>query len=61
MSRPEGTQAPQNYYDDREARKYNENSRIINIQAEITERAIQMLSLPEKPCYILDGKGILLS
>lgn len=56
MSRPEGTQAPQNYYDEREARKYNENSRIINIQAEITQRAIQMLSLPEKPCYILDGK-----
>jgi 18S rRNA (guanine1575-N7)-methyltransferase len=56
MSRPEGTRAPQDYYDDTEARKYNDSSRIINIQADITNRAIQMLSLPpDKSCYILDG------
>lgn len=55
MSRPEGTKAPQEYYDAREARKYNENSRIVSIQSEITQRAIQMLSLPATPCYILDG------
>ena len=62
MSRPEGTKPPELYYDDQEARKYNSSSRIINIQAEITERAIEMLSLPAgKSCYLLDigcGSGL---
>lgn len=61
MSRPEGTQAPQNFYDDKEARKYNSSSRMINIQTEISERAIEMLALPDRPCYILDvgcGSGL---
>lgn len=62
MSRPEGTRPPELYYDDTEARKYNSSSRIINIQAEITQRAIEMLGLPEdRPCYILDvgcGSGL---
>lgn len=62
MSRPEGTQAPEAYYDEKEARKYSQSSRIINIQAEITQRAIQMLSLPEgRSSYVLDigcGSGL---
>jgi 18S rRNA (guanine1575-N7)-methyltransferase len=60
--RPEGTRAPQDFYDEKEARKYNGSSRIINIQAEITKRAVQMLSLPDdKSCYLLDvgcGSGL---
>jgi 18S rRNA (guanine1575-N7)-methyltransferase len=50
------------YYDEKEARKYDSSSRIINIQAEITERAIEMLALPEgEPRFILDigcGSGL---
>ena len=62
MSRPEGSQPPELYYDEIEAVKYNSSSRIINIQAEISNRAIEMLALPEDtPCYILDvgcGSGL---
>jgi len=62
MSRPEILQAPEDYYNDKESRKYNSSSRIINIQAEISARAIEMLSLPSnKPSYILDigcGSGL---
>jgi 18S rRNA (guanine1575-N7)-methyltransferase len=62
MSRPEGSAPPELYYNETEARKYNSSSRIINIQAEITERAIEMLALPEgESRYILDigcGSGL---
>lgn len=62
MSRPEGTQAPDAFYDETEARKYDSSSRMRNIQSEITERAIEMLSLPtDHPSYILDigcGSGL---
>lgn len=62
MSRPEGTQAPDLYYDEKEARKYNSSSRMVNIQAEISARAIEMLALPtDRPSYILDigcGSGL---
>eukprot|EP01038_Epipyxis_sp_PR26KG_P013463 gene13463-18059_t len=62
MSRPEGTQAPQLYYDEKEARKYDSSSRIINIQADISDRAIEMLQLPtNRPSFILDigcGSGL---
>lgn len=62
MSRPEGTQAPELYYDEKEAIKYHSCSRIINIQEEITERAIEMLGFPPGVSrYILDigcGSGL---
>mmetsp|Transcript_13338 Transcript_13338/g.18287 ORF Transcript_13338/g.18287 Transcript_13338/m.18287 type:complete len:292 (+) Transcript_13338:30-905(+) len=64
MSRPEGTQAPDLYYDEKEARKYDASSRMKNIQAEIAARAIEMLNLPPvttRPSYILDvgcGSGL---
>jgi 18S rRNA (guanine1575-N7)-methyltransferase len=62
MSRPEGTRAPDLYYDEKEAQKYNSSSRIINIQAEIAQRAIELLALPpSRPSYILDigcGSGL---
>jgi 18S rRNA (guanine1575-N7)-methyltransferase len=54
--------APYMFYDDNEAAKYNSSSRMINIQAEISARAIEMLALPEdRPSYILDigcGSGL---
>ena len=55
MSRPEVQNPPELFYDDSESRKYNSSSRMINIQTEITSRAIEMLGLPEdRPAYILD-------
>ena len=62
MSRPEGTKPPELFYDGLEARKYTQSSRIINIQADITARAIELLDLPAgRPSYILDvgcGSGL---
>lgn len=62
MSRPEGSKPPDLYYDAVEARKYDSSSRIINIQAEISARAIEMLAFSDdKPKYILDvgcGSGL---
>jgi 18S rRNA (guanine1575-N7)-methyltransferase len=48
------------YYDDSEARKYTTNSRIQNIQASMTHRALELLDLPG-PSLILDigcGSGL---
>jgi 18S rRNA (guanine1575-N7)-methyltransferase len=62
MSRPEKDNPPELYYDDTEAKKYDSSTRIINIQSEITQRAIEMLALPAgKTCYLLDigcGSGL---
>jgi 18S rRNA (guanine1575-N7)-methyltransferase len=62
MSRPESQNAPDLFYNETEARKYNSSSRMINIQAEISARAIEMLDLPaDRPSYILDigcGSGL---
>ena len=62
MSRPEGSKPPDLFYDEVEARKYDSSSRMINIQQEITNRAIEMLGLSEnRPSYILDigcGSGL---
>jgi 18S rRNA (guanine1575-N7)-methyltransferase len=46
MSRPELTGHAATYYNEKEARKYNSSSRMIGIQREITERAIELLRLP---------------
>ena len=61
--RPEGGgQAPALYYDETEARKYDGSSRNAHIQAELTERAIELLALePGRPSYVLDigcGSGL---
>ena len=62
MSRPEGSAAPDVFYDAAEARKYDQSSRMNTIQTEITNRAIEMLALPaDRPSYILDigcGSGL---
>ena len=62
MSWPEHTAPAEIFYGDEEAKKYTSNSRIMKIQAEMTERALQMLAIPEeKSYYILDigcGSGL---
>ncbi|GMH88877.1 hypothetical protein TL16_g11289, partial [Triparma laevis f. inornata] len=62
MSRPELTGAAANFYNDTEARKYDTNSRMIGIQAEITKRALELLQLDTSfPNFILDvgcGSGL---
>ena len=62
MSRPEGSMPPDMFYGETESRKYDSSSRMINIQAEISSRAIEMLAFSDdKPKYILDigcGSGL---
>ncbi|CAH1115273.1 unnamed protein product [Psylliodes chrysocephalus] len=62
MSRPEYLAPPEIFYNEDEARKYTQNSRIIDIQVQMCERAIELLVLPEdSPCYLLDigcGSGL---
>ncbi|KAK5110859.1 hypothetical protein LTR62_005570 [Meristemomyces frigidus] len=58
--RPEDTLPPDLYYDDNESRKYTTSSRIRNIQADMTNRALELLDL-QQPSFILDvgcGSGL---
>ncbi|KAG9245667.1 S-adenosyl-L-methionine-dependent methyltransferase [Calycina marina] len=60
MSRPEDTLPPDLHYNDSEAKKYTTSSRIQNIQAQMTNRALELLKLKE-PSLILDvgcGSGL---
>lgn len=62
-SRPERVAPPEVFYDDTEARKYTSSSRIIDIQASLSERALELLALPEDgvPKLLLDigcGSGL---
>ncbi|KAE9609868.1 hypothetical protein Lal_00006693 [Lupinus albus] len=62
-SRPEAIAPPEIFYDDVEARKYTSSSRIVQIQAELSERALELLALPEDgvPKLLLDigcGSGL---
>ncbi|XP_023570345.1 probable 18S rRNA (guanine-N(7))-methyltransferase isoform X1 [Octodon degus] len=60
--RPEHGGPPELFYDQNEARKYVRNSRMIAVQSKMTERALELLCLPEgQPCYLLDigcGTGL---
>jgi len=62
MSRPELTGHASIFYNEKEARKYDSSSRMIGVQREITERAIELLRLDDsKPNLILDigcGSGL---
>uniref|UniRef100_A0A161ZX98 Methyltransferase type 11 domain-containing protein n=1 Tax=Daucus carota subsp. sativus TaxID=79200 RepID=A0A161ZX98_DAUCS len=63
MSRPELQAPPEIFYDDTEARKYTSSSRIMEIQAQLSERAIELLALPDDdvPRLLLDigcGSGL---
>ncbi|KAM4054377.1 methyltransferase involved in williams-Beuren syndrome domain-containing protein [Hirsutella rhossiliensis] len=60
MSRPEDTLAADVHYNDAEARKYTTSSRIQNIQASMTRRALELLDL-RGPSLLLDvgcGSGL---
>lgn len=46
-TRPEHIAPPEIFYDDTEAKKYSSSSRMVEIQAEMTERAYELLALPE--------------
>jgi 18S rRNA (guanine1575-N7)-methyltransferase len=60
--RPEHIGPPELFYNDEEAKKYSQNSRIIEIQMQMSERALELLSLPpDQPSFILDigcGSGL---
>ncbi|KAK4798288.1 hypothetical protein SAY86_030614 [Trapa natans] len=62
-SRPELLAPPEIFYDDTEARKYTSSSRIIDIQSKLSERALELLALPDDgiPRLLLDigcGSGL---
>ncbi|KAJ5084325.1 S-adenosyl-L-methionine-dependent methyltransferase [Penicillium alfredii] len=60
MSRPEDVLPPDLFYNDNESRKYTTSSRIRNIQADMTNRALDLLDL-KAPSLILDvgcGSGL---
>ncbi|KAK3587591.1 hypothetical protein CHS0354_032791 [Potamilus streckersoni] len=60
--RPEKQAPPEIFYNEDEARKYTSNSRMIEVQSQLSERAIELLTLPEDtPSFILDvgcGSGL---
>ena len=61
--RPEHTAPPDVFYNDVEARKYTTSTRIMQIQTQLTERALELLALPEdnQPKLLLDlgcGSGL---
>ncbi|KAM1305291.1 hypothetical protein ACFX13_023020 [Malus domestica] len=63
MSRPELQAPPEIFYNEEEARKYTRNSRIMEIQSELSHRALELLALPDDgvPRLLLDigcGSGL---
>lgn len=62
MSRPELTGHASLFYNEKEARKYDSSSRMVGVQREITERAIELLRLDSsQPALVLDvgcGSGL---
>nr|CAG4648155.1 EOG090X0BBW [Moina brachiata]SVE93197.1 EOG090X0BBW [Moina brachiata] len=60
--RPEHQAPPEIFYNEDEARKYTRNTRMIEIQLAMSERAVELLCLQEDtPCHILDlgcGSGL---
>lgn len=60
--RPEHQAPPEMFYDDTEAQKYSSNSRMMEIQSKMSERAIELLNLPpDEPSLLLDigcGSGL---
>lgn len=60
MSRPEKIAPPEVFYNDEEAKKYAYGSRYAKIQAEMTQRALELLNVPPGQ-HILDigaGSGL---
>jgi len=60
--RPEFQAPPEVFYNEDEARKYTSNTRMIEIQNQMTMRALELLALNEdEPSYLLDigcGSGL---
>eukprot|EP00210_Caulerpa_lentillifera_P001320 g1270.t1 len=61
--RPELQAPPEIFYDEKEAKKYTNNNRIIEVQTALTERALELLLLPNDgvPKLLLDlgcGSGL---
>jgi len=62
IRRPEHQAPPEVFYNEDEAKKYSSNTRVMEIQATMSERAIELLNLPvDVPAFILDlgcGSGL---
>lgn len=62
MSRPEHLAPPEIFYNENEAKKYTQNTRIMEIQEQMTARALELLLLSDDiPSLILDigcGSGL---
>lgn len=60
--RPEHQAPPEIFYGEEEARKYTSNTRMMEIQQQLSERAVELLALPaDTPCLVLDvgcGSGL---
>lgn len=60
--RPEHQAPPEIFYNEAEAQKYTTNSRMIEIQDQMTSRALELLMLPpDRPALLLDlgcGSGL---
>ena len=63
MSRPEHMAPPENFYDEKEARKYTQNTRIIKVQSEMTQRCLELIGIefnrekPEEDESVLDSES----
>lgn len=55
--RPEHSAPPEIFYNEDEARKYTGNSRIIEIQVQMCERAIELLALPDDETKLILDVG----
>uniref|UniRef100_A0A7S1KP02 18S rRNA (guanine(1575)-N(7))-methyltransferase Bud23 C-terminal domain-containing protein n=1 Tax=Percolomonas cosmopolitus TaxID=63605 RepID=A0A7S1KP02_9EUKA len=51
--RPELQSAPETFYDEHEAQSYKKQSRIKKIQSEMTNRAMELLNLPEEESLLI--------
>ena len=62
MSRPEHSGPAEYFYNEGEAKKYAQSSRMIEIQSVISARAVELLNLPQgRPSLLLDvgcGSGL---
>jgi len=62
VRRPEHKCPPEIYYDTTEAQKYSQNSRILEVQSHLSERALELLALPDNETgFLLDlgcGSGL---
>ena len=60
--RPEHLAPPEIFYNEEEAAKYTTNTRMMEIQRQMSARALELLALPEdQPCCLLDvgcGSGL---